>query len=350
MCVYKSLLQHLTLIHPAISMVVRVDPGQWRRVMVLDHRCFQGAVSSTNLLVEDWWCRTSSLAARNWGRALRDLPWLSSFSMVLKPEFWWTWGHFWGQLSRQLRRSLPIELPKQCPKPWLRAVYKGLNYPDLSGYMGIIVGHCYEFLWMVCHKGFQGCSTRPFPVTLVSYRWLFQATRCLSHCFEGLSELFVALPLPKLLVVGAVDRMDATLEAAHMQGRFRLVSWAISLGELGRSWKKIGGVQKQRGGCRRDIVLCCLFGEGVGSLGEILVRTILRGWNLMKYACTYASRWFMIVYVFTVHMGHTYIHMHFVRFIYEWHVHYAHSQVTTSPDRTECSQRSWQFAQISESQ
>jgi len=60
----------------------------------------------------------------------------------------------------------------------------------------------------------------------------------------------VALPLPKLLVVGAVDRMDATLEAAHMQGRFRLVSWAISLGELG----KIGGVQKQRGGQKGEIL------------------------------------------------------------------------------------------------
>jgi len=59
----------------------------------------------------------------------------------------------------------------------------------------------------------------------------------------------VALPLPKLLVVGAVDRMDATLEAAHMQGRFRLVSWAISLGDLG----KIGGV-KAKGGHKGEIL------------------------------------------------------------------------------------------------
>ena len=40
--------------------------------------------------------------------------------------------------------------------------------------------------------------------------------------FQGLSELFVALPLPKLLLVGSLDRLDATLEAGHMQGRFRL--------------------------------------------------------------------------------------------------------------------------------
>ena len=32
----------------------------------------------------------------------------------------------------------------------------------------------------------------------------------------------MALPLPKLLIVGSLDRLDATLEAGHMQGRFRL--------------------------------------------------------------------------------------------------------------------------------
>lgn len=40
--------------------------------------------------------------------------------------------------------------------------------------------------------------------------------------FEGLSDIFTRLPLPKLLVVGGVDRLDSALEAAHMQGRFRL--------------------------------------------------------------------------------------------------------------------------------
>ncbi|CAE8641745.1 unnamed protein product [Polarella glacialis] len=40
--------------------------------------------------------------------------------------------------------------------------------------------------------------------------------------FEGLSQIFTALPLPKLLVVGGVDRLDGPLEAAHMQGRFKL--------------------------------------------------------------------------------------------------------------------------------
>lgn len=40
--------------------------------------------------------------------------------------------------------------------------------------------------------------------------------------FEGLSEMFVGLSLPKLLVVGGVDRLDGALEAAHMRGRFRM--------------------------------------------------------------------------------------------------------------------------------
>ena len=65
----------------------------------------------------------------------------------------------------------------------------------------------------------------------------------------------MALPLPKLLVVGAVDRMDATLEAAHMQGRFRLVSWAVScLGSLGRSEG-----YKSKGGARKERFCGCLF-------------------------------------------------------------------------------------------
>eukprot|EP00913_Durusdinium_trenchii_P025487 g23925.t1 len=40
--------------------------------------------------------------------------------------------------------------------------------------------------------------------------------------FTGLSELFVKLPLPKLLLVQHLEHLDARLEAAHMQGRFRL--------------------------------------------------------------------------------------------------------------------------------
>lgn len=40
--------------------------------------------------------------------------------------------------------------------------------------------------------------------------------------FDGLSTLFAGLPLPKMLLVGGIDRLDAPLEAAHMQGRFKL--------------------------------------------------------------------------------------------------------------------------------
>lgn len=40
--------------------------------------------------------------------------------------------------------------------------------------------------------------------------------------FDGLSEMFTSLAVPKLLLLGGIDRLDAGLEAAHMQGRFRL--------------------------------------------------------------------------------------------------------------------------------
>ncbi|CAE7041652.1 PPME1 [Symbiodinium natans] len=58
-----------------------------------------------------------------------------------------------------------------------------------------------------------------------SWSWITnvsEAIACWPEWFDGVSSLFVSLPMPKLLIVGSVDRMDATLEAAHMQGRFRL--------------------------------------------------------------------------------------------------------------------------------
>lgn len=58
-----------------------------------------------------------------------------------------------------------------------------------------------------------------------SWHWTAQiatAEQDWTGWFAGLSDLFVHLPLPKLLVVGGVERLDVALEAAHMQGRFRL--------------------------------------------------------------------------------------------------------------------------------
>ncbi|CAM9334565.1 unnamed protein product [Scytosiphon promiscuus] len=40
--------------------------------------------------------------------------------------------------------------------------------------------------------------------------------------FEGMSAAFLELPVPKLLVVAGMDRLDTELTAAHMQGRFQL--------------------------------------------------------------------------------------------------------------------------------
>ncbi|CAN0437371.1 unnamed protein product [Ascophyllum nodosum] len=46
--------------------------------------------------------------------------------------------------------------------------------------------------------------------------------RCWRGWFEGMSEAFLALAVPKLLMVAGMDRLDTELTAAHMQGRFQL--------------------------------------------------------------------------------------------------------------------------------
>ncbi|CAM9953005.1 unnamed protein product [Ectocarpus sp. 6 AP-2014] len=40
--------------------------------------------------------------------------------------------------------------------------------------------------------------------------------------FEGMSKAFLELPVPKLLIVAGMDRLDTELTAAHMQGRYQL--------------------------------------------------------------------------------------------------------------------------------
>ncbi|CAM9948279.1 unnamed protein product, partial [Choristocarpus tenellus] len=40
--------------------------------------------------------------------------------------------------------------------------------------------------------------------------------------FEGLSKDFLALPVPTMLVVAGMDRLDTDLTAAHLQGRYQL--------------------------------------------------------------------------------------------------------------------------------
>ncbi|KTW26917.1 carboxylesterase-mitochondrial 37S ribosomal protein YmS2 [Pneumocystis jirovecii RU7] len=42
--------------------------------------------------------------------------------------------------------------------------------------------------------------------------------------FSGLSECFLAIPTPKLLVLSNTDRLDKTLMIAQMQGKFQLVT------------------------------------------------------------------------------------------------------------------------------
>lgn len=59
-----------------------------------------------------------------------------------------------------------------------------------------------------------------------SWSWITDVSKVtcstMAPWFTGLSELFVKLPLPKLLLVQHLEHLDARLEAAHMQGRFRL--------------------------------------------------------------------------------------------------------------------------------
>lgn len=60
-----------------------------------------------------------------------------------------------------------------------------------------------------------------------AHRWFWRANIAAAQnfwrgWFEGVSALFVGLSLPKLLVLGGVDHLDAALMVANMQGRFRL--------------------------------------------------------------------------------------------------------------------------------
>jgi len=47
-----------------------------------------------------------------------------------------------------------------------------------------------------------------------------------SHWFAGLSELFLAAPCPKLLLLAGVERLDTPLSAGHMMGKYQLVCLA----------------------------------------------------------------------------------------------------------------------------
>lgn len=40
--------------------------------------------------------------------------------------------------------------------------------------------------------------------------------------FKGLSEMFLSLPVPKLLILAGIDNLDKTLTVGQMQGKFQL--------------------------------------------------------------------------------------------------------------------------------
>lgn len=41
-----------------------------------------------------------------------------------------------------------------------------------------------------------------------------------SGWFQGISTIYLSAPVPKLLILAGVDRLDKTLTVAHMQGMF----------------------------------------------------------------------------------------------------------------------------------
>ena len=67
--------------------------------------------------------------------------------------------------------------------------------------------------------------------------------------FEGLSQLFLSIPVPKMLILAGVDRLDKQLTIAQMQGE----------GGEGRGGEGRGG--EGRGGEGRG-------GEGRGGEGR----------------------------------------------------------------------------------
>jgi len=57
------------------------------------------------------------------------------------------------------------------------------------------------------------------------YTWradILAAGPHLKEAFEGYTQIFVELKLPRMVVVGGLDHLDGALEAAHMQGKFKL--------------------------------------------------------------------------------------------------------------------------------
>lgn len=215
------------------------------------------------------------------GRALKGLLSLLSFTMVLKPEFWWTWGHSWT-------------------KTRVMCCIEGIKlYPGIQLY-GDNTKTLRESQWtnqyvMECHKVFlKVVQPVPFRSPLVSWPLGF---------FPG-DMLLIALlrgslgTLRGVTVAKALGGGRCRSDGCHLRSGTH--ARAISPGVLGDFawgvWEDRRGTKAKGGPERRDFVVVCLFGEGVGSLGEIPVRSIFgdeTSWS------TYASRCFCVTHTCT---------------------------------------------------
>lgn len=57
------------------------------------------------------------------------------------------------------------------------------------------------------------------------FKWridLEKTEKCWPGWFEGLSEMFLSLPCPKLLLLASIDGLDRTLTVGQMQGKFQM--------------------------------------------------------------------------------------------------------------------------------
>lgn len=65
----------------------------------------------------------------------------------------------------------------------------------------------------------------PLPTTSNNFKWRIDLEKTEKYWpgwFEGLSEMFLNLPVPKLLLLASIDGLDRTLTVGQMQGKFQM--------------------------------------------------------------------------------------------------------------------------------
>ena len=72
----------------------------------------------------------------------------------------------------------------------------------------------------------SGTCKPPIPeIPLKKYVWRIDLSKSepfWTDWFKGLSEMFLSLPVPKLLILAGIENLDKTLTVGQMQGKFQL--------------------------------------------------------------------------------------------------------------------------------